>query len=321
MYRIWMRLFDFRGLTTRASFGAIIVLGLGLWLSQSARAEPADAVAAPTALSEADAKNGRDQVLAVPVTDASGQITQIQTRVCRPTTDAPARLVVINHGSPPNSDDRPRMEPGRCDQEAARWFLSRGYVVAFPLRRGYGVAGGQWAESYGGCDHADYAHAGIETARDIDAAVVALTTLPYVRPDGVVVVGQSAGGWGTIAYDSLPHPKVAAFVVMAGGRGGHQDNIPNKNCHPERLAEAAGSYGATASTPMLWIYAANDSFFAPPIARALYQSFTAAGGRVEFEQPGPYGEDGHRLFFGRGGSTIWGPLVERYLSQQLAANG
>jgi hypothetical protein len=26
--------------------------------------------------------------------------------------------------------------------------------------------------------------------------------------------------------------------------------------------------------------------------------------------------DGHRLFFGPGGSTVWGPLVERYLVQQ-----
>jgi dienelactone hydrolase len=274
---------------------------LGVWLSQSASSEP------------------RDKLIAVPVTDAGGRITQMQTRICRPAADAPARLVVINHGSPPNAADRPGMEPGRCDQEAARWFLDRGYVVAFPLRRGYGATGGDWAETYGRCDHADYVHAGIETARDIDAAVVSLTALPFVRPDGVVVVGQSAGGWGTIAYDSLPHPKVAAFVVMAGGRGGHQNDVPNENCHPERLADAAGTFGATASTPMIWIYAENDSFFAPPIARALYQSFTAAGGKAEFDQPGPYDGDGHRLFFGRGGSAIWGPLVERYLSQQLGS--
>jgi hypothetical protein len=24
-----------------------------------------------------------------------------------------------------------------CEQEAARWFLSRGYVIVFPLPRGY----------------------------------------------------------------------------------------------------------------------------------------------------------------------------------------
>jgi len=270
------------------------------------------------AASIAGTSDGGESILSVPVTEASGNVVQIPVRVCRPATDGPARLVVINHGSPPNAADRPRMEPGRCDQEAAEWFLSRGYVVAFPLRRGYGAAGGDWAESYGGCDRADYVRAGIETARDIDAAVVALTALPFVRPGGVVIVGQSAGGWGTIAYDSVSHPKVVAFVVMAGGRGGHEHNVPNLNCHPERLVAAAGSFGATATTPMLWVYAENDSFFAPPIARALDESFTAAGGKVDFEQPGPYGDDGHHLFFGSGGSRIWGPLVERYLAQQLS---
>jgi dienelactone hydrolase len=268
------------------------------------------AASSPNAL----AGEPRVEAYAVPVT----QETRILVRVCRPSTDAPAQLVVINHGSPANSAERPRMQVGRCDQEAAQWFLTRGFVVAFPLRRGYGASGGEWAENYGPCDHADYFRAGLETARDINAAVEALTALPFVRPAGVVIVGQSAGGWGTIAYDSVPHPKVAAFIVMAGGRGGHMHDVPNRNCHPERLAQAAGRFGGTATTPMLWVYAANDSFFGPPIARALYDSFSASGGRVDFEQPGPFDGDGHHLFFGRGGSAIWGPLVEKYLSQQLA---
>jgi dienelactone hydrolase len=207
------------------------------------------------------------------------------------------------------------MQPGRCDQEASQWFLTRGYVVAFPLRRGYGATGGEWAESYGGCNRADYFHAGLETARDIDAAVQALTTLPFVRPDGVVIVGQSAGGWGTIAYDSVPHPHVSAFIVMAGGRGAHLHDQPTENCHPERLAGAAARYGATATTPMLWIYALNDTYFRPAIAQALYQSFTAAGGHADFEQPNRFDGEGHHLFFGPGGSAIWGPLVERYLAR------
>ncbi len=208
------------------------------------------------------------------------------------------------------------MQLRRCDEEAAQWFLARGYVVAFPLRRGYGASGGDWAENYGRCDEADYFHAGLETALDINAAVEAVTSLPFVRPEGVVVVGQSAGGWGTIAYDSVAHPKVAAFIVMAGGRGGHWHEEPNRNCHPELLEQSAGRYGATATTPMLWVYAANDSFFGPAIARALYESFTRSGGRAVLEQPGRFDDDGHTLFFGRGGSVIWGPIVERYLAQQ-----
>jgi hypothetical protein len=82
------------------------------------------------------------------------------------------------------------------------------------------------------------------------------------------------------------------------------------------LADAAGHFGKTARTPMLWIYTENDSYFAPSIAHAMYRSFTSAGGVASLEQPGPYDSDGHKLFFGAGGSAIWGPLVERYLMQQ-----
>jgi hypothetical protein len=103
---------------------------------------------------------------------------------------------------------------------------------------------------------------------------------------------------------------------MAGGRGGHKDNVLNRNCHPERLAQAAAHYGATASTPMLWVYAANDSFFAPAIAEAMHAAFTTAGGQATLIQPGSYESDGHRLFFGPGGSAIWGPMVETYLASR-----
>src|SRR5581483_2727861 len=88
----------------------------------------APAGAAPPAVSDA-----RDQLILVPVTGADGRLAQMQTHLCRPDGDAPARLVVINHGSPPDPAVRPRMRPGNCRQEAARWFLSRGYAVAFPL--------------------------------------------------------------------------------------------------------------------------------------------------------------------------------------------
>lgn len=257
-----------------------------------------------------------DQLHAIPVTDAAGRTTLLQGRVCRPAGDASARLVVIAHGSPPDPAARPRQQLGRCDQEAARWFLSRGYAVAFALRRGYGTTGGAFAEGVGACEHPNFAAAGRETARDLDAVVKYATALPFVRSDGAVVVGQSAGGWGAVAYDSLPHPKVSAFVSMAGGRGGHAHQVPNRNCASERLAEVAGEFGKTASTPMLWIYAENDSYFAPSIARAMHQSFTAAGGKAELVQPGPYDGDGHRLFFGEGGSAVWGPPVERYLAER-----
>jgi len=289
-----------------------LLLALAACIEPSATA-PA---AAPSPRGNA-AREARDQRHAIPVTNESGRTRLLQARLCRPAGEAPARLVIINHGSPPDAAARPRVQLGSCRDAAAQWFLTRGYAVLFALRRGYGSTGGDWAESYGSCAKADYVHAGLETARDIAALADYGTALPSIRPNGVVVVGQSAGGWGAIAYASRPHPKVAAFIVMAGGRGGHQNNHPNQNCRPDRLAEAAGRYDATAETPMLWVYAANDSYFSPAIATSLHDAFIAAGGKATLVQPGPFGGDGHRLFFGDGGSAIWGPLFERYLADRL----
>jgi pimeloyl-ACP methyl ester carboxylesterase len=261
----------------------------------------------------------RDESALIPVLEHGRTLAELHARICRPASDEPAQLIVINHGSPPNGElNRPRMQLARCDGEAARWFLARGYVVVFALRRGYGETGGSWAEAYGSCKHPDYVHAGLETARDIDAIVTYATQLSFVRKNGAVVVGQSAGGWGTIAYAAVAHPRVSAFVVMAGGRGGHEDNIPNRNCRADQLVEAARHFGGTARTPMLWIYAANDSFFAPAIARAMWQAFTAAGGQADLQEVAAFGDDGHHLFLGAGGSAVWGPLVESYLKREAA---
>jgi dienelactone hydrolase len=257
----------------------------------------------------------REQIHWVPTTEAGGNVRLLQARICRPQSEEPARVVVIAHGTPPGGvDSRSAMALPSCNSEAARWFLSRQFLVAASLRRGYGATGGEWEENSGPCSNPDFVHSGIESALDIGATVDYVASLPYARPQGVVLVGQSAGGWASIAYDAMPHPRVTALINMAGGRGGHHGNRPNSNCRPDLLAEAAGHFGRDASTPMLWIYTENDSYFSPGIAAVVYEAFTRNGGKAEFDQLGPYGSDGHRLFSGPGGSQIWGPLVERYLA-------
>ena len=59
------------------------------------------------------------------------------TRVCPTAVRSPAPLVIVNHGSPRLARDRARRMPSQC-REVAQFFTSRGYTVAFPLRRGYG---------------------------------------------------------------------------------------------------------------------------------------------------------------------------------------
>lgn len=261
----------------------------------------------------------REQIHWIPMTDEAGMRQLLYARICRPAGEAPARIVLIAHGSPgPAPPRRLSMAPVACDSEAARWFLDRGFVVVAGMRRGYGATGGPWVEGEWSCDSRDYARAAFVGARDIAAMVDYAAALPFARPGGVVLVGHSAGGWAALGYNAMPHPLVTAIVSMAGGRGGHDQNRPSSNCHPERLAAAAGQLARTATTPMLWIYAENDSYFAPAIAAAMDAAYSENGGKAEFAQLGPYGGDGHRLFVGPGGSQIWGPLVARYLAGRPA---
>jgi dienelactone hydrolase len=261
----------------------------------------------------------REQIHWVPM-NADGVPRLLYTRVCRPPGDAPARVVVIAHGTPAQLSDRGTMKPYMCNSEVARWFLDRGFIVVSSLRRGYGATGGTPDDLMPPCARGlrDYARTGLSSAADIAATIDYAAALPFARPTGIVLVGQSAGGLGAIAYDSMPHPRVSAIVNFAGGHGGHQDNQPNQNCQPDRLALAAATLARSATTPMLWIYTANDSFFSPDIASAMYAAYAQAGGKAEFHQLPAFGSDGHHLFGDRGGSAIWGPLVERYLATRPA---
>nr|WP_294505271.1 hypothetical protein [uncultured Rhodopila sp.] len=47
----------------------------------------------------------------------------------------------------------------------------------------------------------------------------------------------------------------------------------------------------------------------------MYDAFTGSGGRAEFHPLPPFSKDGHTLFFGSGGSPIWGPLMDAYLTR------
>ncbi len=254
----------------------------------------------------------------IAVAGDDGRDERMLARICRPAEHfAPGirlPVAIVNHGSPADPADRAAMVPAACGSEPARWFLARGYAVVFPLRRGFGASTGEVAESSGPCDSPDYVRAGLESARDVSAAVRFANALPYARPDGAVVVGQSLGGWATVAFAAGPHPQVAGLISMAGGRGGHAYANAGSNCRPDLLVAAAANFGRTARTKMLWIYADNDSFFPPPLARAMFDAFTGAGGRAALAQPSFPGQDGHGLFFAQGGSQVWGPLVAAYLA-------
>lgn len=257
------------------------------------------------------AAQDREQVVRLPGPNGS---TLVAT-VLRPSGEAKSPLVVINHGSPADGSQRFKMERPRY-KALSSWFLSHGYVVALPLRRGYGETGGDWAEGYGLCDAPDYLRAGLQGAADIQATIDFMRTQPYVAADRTIVVGQSAGGWATIALSSRNPAGVAGMINFAGGRGGHQKLAGGGigNCTPRSLVDAAAKYGATARVPMLWIYAENDSFFEPSLAKRMVEAYDGAGGRALYKPVGAFGRDGHGLAGASNGNSVWSPLVESFLA-------
>jgi pimeloyl-ACP methyl ester carboxylesterase len=236
---------------------------------------------------------------------------RIFTRLCLPAGGATQPLVLINHGSPVSAEQRANQRVAACSSEAVRWFLARGHAVGLPLRRGYGENGGPFIEG-NVCSRTDYVRSGRESARDLTAALAVLGARADVPPGPALVVGQSAGGWATVALAAENPAGVRALISMAGGRGG-RGGPPGDICEPGLLVHAAGIFGRTARLPMLWVYAANDSFFDPPLAQRLHAAFTEAGGQARMEKLGPWGRDGHNLFFGNNGSLTWGPLIEDFL--------
>ena len=238
-----------------------------------------------------------------------GKPALLKARVFRPAGAGPFKVAIINHGSPASADKRPTMAVPAY-RAASEWFVGRGYMVVVPQRRGYGD-NGRWAETYGACGNPDYAGAGKAGADDILAVTDYVRGLPMVRKDRVLLVGQSAGGFGVIAAAQRNPDGVFAVLNFAGGRGGHQGPNADQVCAPDRLVAASRGFGAGARPPSLWLYAKNDSFFEPALSQRMAEAYRAAGGKAEYLLLPPFKSDGHEMFGSADGRALWtGPVAE-----------
>ena len=224
-------------------------------------------------------------------------------------------LAILSHGSPREAKDRPGMSARGMLPEAIE-FARRGFVAVAVLRRGYGTSPGGWAEGFGSCADADYTKAGRAAAADLKASVAALTRRDDVDPRQVLAVGVSAGGFATVALTDDPPPGLVAAISFAGGRG---SSAPDTVCNAESLDTAFRTFGAHSRVPMLWVYAINDHFFGPALAKQLFETFQAAGGHATFVRAVVFGSDGHGLF-SAAGRPVWTPIVDAFLkSEHLGA--
>jgi len=254
----------------------------------------------------------REQLWIVPGGEPT---TPLRATVFRPAEDGTTvrrPLVVINHGSDASTREAVSMP---VFYWLSRWFVSRGYVVLVPQRRGHGATGGEFAEGHDSCSRPDHWAAAQSAADDIEAAVRFMSRQSFVDGQHVVVAGTSTGGWASLAIAGRSIPGVRLVVNFAGGRGGHAYGRPHAICAKDRLIETAGRLGERATVPTVWFYARNDSYFGPQLADAMASAWQRAGGRVDLKLLPAYGTDGHELVSDRASWPLWEADLARHLAE------
>ncbi len=236
----------------------------------------------------------------------------------RPPGDGPFRLALIAHASTQNVLRRAQM-PQNEYRALAAFLVARGFAVLVPERAGHGATGGRYLEDQGDCGGADYISAGRATAEAIVVALNYLRAQSFVRQEGAVILGHSAGGWGALALAGEKVNGVSAIIAFAAGRGGHADDLPNQVCARDRLVSTAAEFGKGTRVPVTWLVAANDTYFSPELSRQLANAFRSGGGSVDFHVLAASGNEGHWLAETEAGVTIAGPELDRALKLPTAA--
>lgn len=246
--------------------------------------------------------------LRVPMAEAGPQ--GLEAFLVRPAGTKRYPLALLSHGSPRSFDDRASMSAHKYYGIALE-YARRGFAALIVMRRGYGTSPGGRVDSIGGCANAAYLPAAAVAVADLRAAIDAMARRADVTTSGMIAAGHSAGGLATVALTAQAPLGLVAAISFAGGRGSRdEDDV----CNPDGLVQAFATFAKTSRAPMLWVYATNDLYFGPDLARRLHDGFRAGGGNAKFIAAPPYGDDGHYLY-SVVGRPQWTPYLDAFLRE------
>src|SRR4029079_5634152 len=261
-----------------------------------------------------------------------GKPVRLEAVIFRPEGAGPFPLAVINHGSTGRGNSPRLFTETWFSIDLADFLNDRGWIVAFPQRRGRGKSDGLYDEGFPSirtfgysCD-TNIALAGANRALgDIDAAISVLRRRPDVAPSPVLIGGQSRGGVLSIAYAGLHPEKIAGVINFVGGWLG-------EGCGAARTVNHApfqrgGAWSASTGNDAMcargwaygrrtiWLYGQNDPFYSMAHSRDNFAAFEKAGGKGKFlEFEAPVGQ-GHGLV---GRPKLWSGPIDLYLNSLAA---
>ncbi len=265
---------------------------IGCLLAANVLAGPVILVPGPQNI---EGQESRRQLWLVPSQDPA---VPMLTTVFRPPGPGPFPMVLMKHGATQSGLER-QFYPLLEFEAAALWFVQRGHAVVAPQRSGYGETGGPFFDDMGNCENPDFRSSGLAIAESAAWAIDYMTTVPFIQNDRIIVVGQSAGGFGSIALAGQNPAGVRGIINFSGGRGGHAQGRPHTNCAPDRLVQVVAEFGRTARRPAL--------------SKRMYEAFRSAGGNAEYHLLPGFQDEGHYFIDAPEAVAIWAPIVTKFL--------
>jgi pimeloyl-ACP methyl ester carboxylesterase len=223
---------------------------------------------------------------------AGAQPITLVSYVYTPLKNDRREAVLFSHGSTGGGTTAPG-EPLVPARPVIEFFVTRGYTVVAPQRRGRGESGGTYGEECGvwsgACTMADETalfDSGLDQAIADSTAVLDQVVLGKLVPKDskVLFAGVSRGGFLSLVL-AARRPELAKGVIsFVGGWFSVRDdyaaemNDKRLKLQTDRLAAAA----KTVRVPTLWIYAARDPFYGPVPTRAFFDAFISGGAKGNY---------------------------------------
>jgi len=243
----------------------------------------------------------------------NGQPVSLEVVLFRPLEEGAYPTLVFNHGSTGDGSDPSLFGVTFTNKAIASHFVDRGWMVAFPQRRGRGLSDGLYDEGFT-ADRSAYscqgntALAGAERAlEDLDAVTDWIRARADVDVTRMLVGGTSRGGVLSLAYTARRPDVYLAAVNFVGGwlaEGCGDFESVNRTL----FVEGAGFPGSS-----LWPYGANDSFYGLAYSRGNFEAFSLAGGLGAFHEfERAPGLDGHFLV---NDAALLGDTLDEFVDQ------
>lgn len=242
-----------------------------------------------------------------------GKPVELEVVIYKPEGDGPFPLAVINHGSTGRGDNPAIFKQTFTNDWLADILVERGYLVAFPQRRGRGGSDGLYDEGFT-ADRTRYTCEAYPTLQgadraldDISAAIHKLQWRPDVADGPILIGGISRGGALSVAWAGKNPDQTQGVVNFVGGWLG--EGCGDSTEVNEKLFASGGAF--TGET--LWLYGEDDLFYSLPFSRQNFAAFTDAGGKGVFHAFKVGGEsNGHWV---HSIPTLWDDVLTDYLDR------